>query len=219
MKKKLLIMMILLSLTGCTKKEEPKIIKNEEKPKIETKVEEEKYEDLNNLPISVFVYQNNLPVKVHEYKSNWINGEDISYFTMLHTDVEQLSYEPFAVLYERYKNGANVKNGIMIEFEKGEEKIKKTIINPADVWQYFDYVQVYLYDDILHQNDSWYSHITEEEFNDNTNVTTFKITAGYHMDEVTSDVVITAFSYDSEDDFKDGFYRGNSSYQIVLKRN
>ena len=39
------------------------------------------------------------------------------------------------------------------------------------------------------------------------------------MDEVTSDVVITAFSYDSEDDFKDGFYRGNSSYQIVLKRN
>ena len=31
MKKKLLIMMILLALTGCAKKEEPKIIKNEEK--------------------------------------------------------------------------------------------------------------------------------------------------------------------------------------------
>ena len=42
MKKKLLIMMILLSLTGCTKKEEPKKIKDEEKPKIENKVEEEK---------------------------------------------------------------------------------------------------------------------------------------------------------------------------------
>ena len=63
-----------------------------------------------------------------------------------------------------------------------------------------------------------YNH-SAGKFNDNTNVTTFKITAGYHMDEVTSDVVITAFSYDSEDDFKDGFYRGNSSYQIVLKRN
>ena len=59
MKKKILIMMILLSLTGCTNKEEPKKIKDEEKPKIENKVEEEKYEDLNNLPISVFVYQNN----------------------------------------------------------------------------------------------------------------------------------------------------------------
>ena len=33
MKKKILIMMILLSLTGCTNKEEPKKIKDEEKPK------------------------------------------------------------------------------------------------------------------------------------------------------------------------------------------
>lgn len=212
MKKIMASLLVVLIFCGCSKKEQ-KEIKKETKPIIE-----ETYKDENNVVLGIYQYQNDLPTLINTYTSNWVNGEDISYFTIFYTQENQLTYEPFVTLYNKYAKDTKVKNGIMLEFSLGDKKIKKTILNPKDVWEYFDYVQVYLYDDTFHQFDSWYSHTTEEEFNDNTIISTFKITAGYHMDEVTSDVIVTAFTIDSEDDIKDGIYRGNSFYKLTLKR-
>ena len=61
-----------------------------------------------------------------------------------------------------------------------------------------------------------YSHL--EEVNDNTLMTSIKIYAVDGIDNVQN-IILTAFTYDDEDDFDDnGNYRGSSSYTINIKR-
>lgn len=53
---------------------------------------------------------------------------------------------------------------------------------------------------------------------DNTLMTSIKIYAVDGIDDV-KDIILTAFTYDDEDDFDDnGNYRGSSSYTIEIKR-
>ena len=65
--------------------------------------------------------------------------------------------------------------------------IKKTILRPKDTEEFYDYLEVYLYDD-YHRTGGWYSHTTDSEFNDNTLLTSIKLTAGKNVSEITSSV-------------------------------
>ena len=54
--------------------------------------------------------------------------------------------------------------------------------------------------------------------NDDTIMTSVKLYAVGGIDKV-EDIVLTVFTYDSEDDFDvSGNYRGNSKYSINIKR-
>ena len=70
----------------------------------------------------------------------------------------------------------------------------------------------------MHQEiGSWYSHVTSDEYSDKTILSSIKLTASSDWEMIKSPIKLTAFSYDSDDDFKDGKYRGNSSYTITIK--
>ena len=74
----------------------------------------------------------------------------------------------------------------------------------------------YLYDDYNNFGKSFYSHIEKEQFNENTLMTSIKIQSSYSVDQINSKISLTVFTYDSEDDFENNEYRGNSSYTMDI---
>ena len=56
----------------------------------------------------------------------------------------------------------------------------------------------------------------KEEFNENTLVTAIKIQSSYSIDQIASKITLTVFTYDTEDDFENNEYRGNSKYSMDI---
>jgi len=80
----------------------------------------------------------------------------------------------------------------------------------------FDYVQLYLYDDVHKEIGAWYSHVTEEEYNEDTLLTSIKLTASTNIDKIISNITVIAFSYDEDDFDEEGFYRGKSKWEVKI---
>ena len=76
----------------------------------------------------------------------------------------------------------------------------------------------YLYDDINQVQGEWYSHLLQSEVTDKTRMTSIKFTAGQDIDKVGDTIKLTAFVYNSDDDFDaSGNYKGNVSYTVTIK--
>ena len=54
---------------------------------------------------------------------------------------------------------------------------------------------------------------------ENTLLTSIKLTAGKKVNEISSDILVTAFTYDNDDFDLDNNYIGISKYQIIIKNN
>ena len=117
-----------------------------------------------------------------------------------------------------YDQDLKYRIGYFLSFETTLGVINKTVLKPVDTKDFFNYLEIYLYDD-YHQNGGWYSHVTEEEFNENTLLTSIKLTAGLEVEKIISDITLTAFTYDSDDFDEEGNYRGISKYTIIVKNN
>ena len=52
---------------------------------------------------------------------------------------------------------------------------------------------------------------------ENTIISSIKLFTAHKGTSITSPITLTAFTYDSEDDFKDNKYRGTSSYTITIE--
>ena len=77
---------------------------------------------------------------------------------------------------------------------------------------------MYLYDDYKNRDSNFYSHIEDSEFDDTTLFTSVKIFAN-KVDNLSSDIEFTVFTYDTDDDFEEGNYRGNSKYKVNISNN
>ena len=113
----------------------------------------------------------------------------------------------------------NSKIGYIVSFKlKSGEEINTTIKNPDDVFVYRNYLENYLYDDINQVQGEWYSHLLQSEVTDKTRMTSIKFTAGQDIDKVGDTIKLTAFVYNSDDDFDaSGNYKGNVSYTVTIK--
>ena len=91
------------------------------------------------------------------------------------------------------------RTGFRITYVTPEGTVDMPILRPEDIdtgtW---DYLEEYIYDDVKGSSVSWYSHLLPEEFDDRTNVTSLKVTAGPEVGNV-SDVFVTAFLYAGSD--------------------
>ena len=106
----------------------------------------------------------------------------------------------------------------VLDAASGNETIEKTILTPNDTTSFFDYLEIYLYDGYHRSANEWYSHTTEEEFNDKTIFTGIKLTSGKNVNQITSDIELTAFSYDKDDFDENRNYKGTSKYSIIVKK-
>ena len=230
MKKHLLIIIIILviifTLIFTYSFKEKNIVENpqptiqdEEVPEIENIPE---YIDDNPIKLGLYKnYRNGSNRKlITEYTASWEYHTDISSFEVYYTQEGEISSGNQIKTFDLYKNNYDNINdyriGYIIEFEINDININKTIISPKDTEEFYDYLEIYLYDD-YHRAGGWYSHTTEEEFNENTLLTSIKLTAGKKITEITSDITVTAFTYDNDDFDEQGSYKGISKYQIIVK--
>ncbi|MEG2600697.1 MAG: hypothetical protein RSA15_03185, partial [Bacilli bacterium] len=207
-------------LTGCGKE---KNIKKQKEKKKETPIIEKKYVDDNPIKLGIYAYENGIPNLQSEIYHAWNPDTPISYFSIFYTNEKSVSPNKFQDVFRQYQSTytdiEKYKIGYSFEFKIDTgETIIRTVKQPDDVWSFFDYVQVYMYDDFFHELDSWYSHTEQKDFNENSLFTTFKICSGFFIDKVVSDITVTAFTYDDEEDFKEGIYRGNSKATMIVRK-
>ena len=217
MKKCLVLIICLLLVTGCsTKKVEKKVKKVKEKP-IEVK---EVYKDENNMPISF--YDNNK--KITTKKIAFKVGQDLGIFQVFPSNLDELklsdSYgNSFYSEWIKYNQNKKIKIGYNISYSLNDGKnISHTILNPSNTMDYEGYLAVFLYDDYSNRGKSWYSHVEEKDYNDNTFLTSIKLYGNGLVKDINSNIDITVFTYDTEDDFdpKTKEYRGNSKATLTL---
>ena len=118
--------------------------------------------------------------------------------------------------WNAHENAEDTKIGLILTLNlKNGEVITKQILNPGDSQSFYDYLEVYLYDDI-HQT-GWYSHLEDKDMKEETMITSVKLTSGTKIAEV-GDITLTAFLYNGQDCFDaQGDYIGRVSETIVIK--
>lgn len=201
---------------------EPSIKMDNVKPDINS--EDTKYEDNNQIIVGLYKYYGRGKDRelISEYANNWTYHQDISSFEVLYTNDKttnsNLLQDNFNEYFNTHENTSNYRIGYIISFMTNNYEINKTIISPKDTEEFFDYLEIYLYDDYHIQKGAWYSHTTEEEFSEETLLTSIKLTAGKNIEEITSDIKVTVFTYDFDDFDEFNNYRGNSKYTIVVKK-
>ena len=219
MKKIILVFIVCLLLVGCSTTTNNKVKKHKKTTKVK-----EKYEDKNNMPIGIYKDENSKLNILINYSNIFVRGTDIGVFQIYPSTDSSISYNgSFAnSFYEKWSSkNNNHKIGFLIEYDtKNDNKIYHTILKPSDTKAHENYLEIYLYDDYVHRNDSFYSHVEEKDYNDNTLYTSIKLTPGIQINDITSDIKLTVFTYDGKDDFdsKDGLYRGKSKYTINVSR-
>lgn len=185
--------------------------------------EKNEYKDENPIQIGLYKYYgyNKNRELITEFSNSWNYYNDISSFEVFFTKENSITgknfQDTFKEYYEKYTNIENYKIGYKVSFITNNEEINKIILSPKDTEEFFEYLEIYLYDDYHRQKGVWYSHTTEEEYNENTLLTSIKLTTGKLINEIISDITVTAFTYDYDDFDENGNYRGISKYTIIVK--
>jgi len=213
--KKILLIIIILVCMGCSNNE----INNFKKvisDSIDNMYQRPIYKDDN--PITVGLYQNGR--LIHDYNTKFTNEKDIT-FNIVYSNDEYLGStnikKNWKKYYDKYKNIDDYKIGFLLEFEANGEKKENLILDPSTRHKSSPYIFVYLYDGIHQKDGAWYSHLNMEDIKKNTIYSSIKLYFCSRMDQVTSPIKLTVFTYDSDYDFDiKGYYRGNSKYTINI---
>lgn len=212
----LLFLISIFILTGCKDNNSEKEVTNK-REFIEVTEDKPTYTDDN--PVVVGLYQNGNLIKDITLPFNY--ESDIAVFDVYYTNEESVGNNStkynFNRFYNNYESPEKYKIGFYISFTVGEELQEATITTPDKTFIFNPYIFIYLYDDIHQPDGAWYSHV--ESMTDNTLFSSIKLTAIHNLNEITSPVTLTVFTYDTEDDFdEDGKYRGNSKYTININK-
>ena len=211
--------LLLFVVTGCGNKDNTKVntLKKEKKQTVEEKVDT--YKDLNNTPIGIYQLNGNTLTRVHEYKTNFVPEKDINTFQLYPSNEEKVSLnESFGKSFNKeWIKYNNIKMGFNIKFslDTGEE-INYNIFNPNDTFKEWEYLLNYLYDDYINDGKGFYSHLEVSDYNESTLFTSFKMQSSGNVNKINSNITFSVFTYDSDDDFIDSNYRGNSLYTINI---
>ena len=241
MRKFLLFSMLvcMVSLTACVSKDNGKldsVSKVEKESETELEIESEsitegeteqeteeetKPQPTVAVPI-IGIYCNTVPGDrplVTVWDEPWVEKTDIAEFGIFPTNEPTLPGTTlrniWSPLWEAYEGWEACKIGYKLEITlKSGWEYSKIIKDPDDVNRFMEYIEVYMYDDIHQIPGNWYSHLLMEEIDEKTVITSFKLTAGSNYEEVEH-IRLTAFVYDSADDFdENGEYIGPVSYTI-----
>lgn len=225
-KERVIFLLVLFLLSGCSFKKDMEKLEDKKSDVKDEIVNDNEvvddYVDSNPIKLGMYVHQNGIKNLTSVYDSSFAQYQDIVSFEVYYTTEELLKGNQktlWSNYYSNYQEDISFyKIGYNISFETlSQGKIVKNILSPDDVNDFFDYVQVYLYDDI-NQTSSWYSHITQSDMTDNTILTSIKLTASTKIDEITGPITLTAFTYDLDDFDEFGNYKGNSTYRAVIQR-
>lgn len=185
------------------------------------------YVDDNTIKVGLYVQDGNYKKLVKDdYYCNWDPEEILGIFYAVYTNDDLISGNSFNTTWtkylENYTDASKYRIGYNISFEMADGKIiDQRILNPDEAYLMYPEIQFYLYDDINLVPGKRYYHVTSEEMNENTICSSVKLVGDKKTPDIISQINLTVFTYDSDDDFdpNTGRYRGNSSYTINIKRN
>lgn len=219
--KRVLIICLCLLLCACgTKKKDVKVktdnnVKNVEEVK-------EVYQDTNNTVVGLYKEKGSKLELVMDYSTDISSGKDIDIYQVYFSNESSVSLDSgFGLSYYNMLNSLNnpnIKVGFNIKYSLDNgEVVNQTVLKPSDTIQN-EYIFLYLYDDYKNRNSNFYSHIEDSEYDDTTLFTSVKVFAN-KIDNLSSNIEFTVFTYDTDDDFENGNYRGTSKYTINISNN
>ncbi|MBE6587268.1 MAG: hypothetical protein E7647_02500 [Ruminococcaceae bacterium] len=136
--------------------------------------------------------------RLTEWHEPWVSGKDIAVFDVIPSSDDSLVGSDYKELWveqsEKISPDSLVKPYFLLEYtlKDGTEKaleIKSYVDAEAVIAE--GYLEVYLYDDI-HQDGGWYYHLTENTTNEDSVISSFKLTAGKEIYSVKS-IRLTAY--------------------------
>ena len=213
-------MVMALVLCGCSNKQNTnKSTKNNKNENSKTE-KVDNYKDENNTTVGIYLEKGRKLELLKDYSTDIVSEKDIGVYQIYFSndDVINLDTSFSEAYYNLYKDlGIKVGFNIKYSLSNGDE-INHTITNPSNTIMN-DYILTYLYDDYKNRNSNFYSHIEESEYDDSSMFTSIKLYAN-SVDNLSSDIELTVFTYDTDDDFdSEGNYRGNSKYTINISKN
>ena len=191
---------------------------------IEETIEEPKYKDENQVPISLYIEQGDQLVKISEYSCDWSPENVLNLFYAIPSTEESISSYNFDSMWKEkiaaYPNGDKCRIGYQVSFKYEDgETYTYNLKCPDDTYFTFPKVMTYLYDDVNLVPGKPYYHITQDVMYDYTIASSIKLVGDVDSDKIEGPITLTAFCFDSEDDFdEEGNYRGNSKYTITITR-
>ena len=217
MKKIIILFILTLFIIGCNSKN-----KEVKKTKKETRKQKivDTYKDLNNTKIGIYQEKQNKIELVTEYKTNIESGIDIGVFQIYPSNDKEVILEngfgnSFYNKWVSNNNYKNLKIGFNLKYTLDDNtQINHTILNPSTTITN-KYIFTYLYDDYKNRNLGFYSHIEDKDYDEDSLFTSIKLYAD-DVKKLNSKIIFTVFTYDTENDFENSNYRGNSSYQITI---
>ena len=225
MKKIIILFIFLLLLTGCNKlvkEDNQKEINNDQNNnQINSDLEENIYQDRNPIKIALYEGTNGSYLRVDTFYSKMEALKDIGLFSIILSQDEKVTGNNIKGLYKdyssQYENFSNYKIGYHIAFSTTDgTTFSETILKPLTFskFPFSDYLYVWFYDDI--NNSGFYSHIEEDEYNENTVMSSIKLMSAKKSGEINSPIELTVFTYDEDDFSESGNYIGVSKYKISI---
>lgn len=158
---------------------------------------------------------------VTEFVSPRKEKTDIDCFEVIASQNARLEGSSFSGIWKdawnSHENTQGAKIGFVIAFDLlNGERVEKTVLKPSDAKEFYDYLEIYLYDDIHQTPGVWYTHLEDGNMNDETIISSIKLTSGSQITQV-GDITLTAFTYNGEDCFDEaGAYIGQAAYTIIV---
>jgi len=219
--KKIVILFLILLLCGCQNTED---LKKGESSNVLVEDNLPTYIDENPVKISLYVDNaaGGLDIAGEEFRDTWRQKRDIVILSSIFSEEEVIKSDYFQNIWknaaEKYKNYQDYKTQWYISFKLVDgTEIKQIVKHPDDVAYFYDYLEVYMYDSVNPEIGTWYTHLTGDDMNENTIMTTMKLTAGSRYEEIEGEITVKVYTYDSLDDFDEsGNYRGNSMSAIKV---
>lgn len=162
--------------------------------------------------------------RLSEFYGPFVEGQDIRTFAAFTTADDSVYGSRFADMWfpkwEAYSNSSECKIGYKIHiYLKNGDVVEKNILSPTDVvYDYTQYVETWIYDDVHHAAGQWYSHLTEADMNNDTVITSVKLTCGPRIGEVDY-IVLDTFVYTGKEQFdENGDYIGPIKASVKVNR-
>ena len=223
--KKIIFLMIFLLLVGCEKPKE-ELENKEEKLEIEEKKEEseEVYVDDNPIKIALYRGNNGEYKRTDTFKSKLKEITDVGVFSIILSNDEEIHdgvsiKNLYKTISSSIDNFNHYKTGFNIKFTlKDGTIINENIFKPLLYANYTfsPYLYVWIYDDV--NTTGWHSHIEEEDFNENTIMSSIKLMWANEASQIDSNIELTVFTYDDDDFDEAGNYRGISKFTTIIEK-
>lgn len=120
-------------------------------------------------------------------------------------------------LWEAFPCAGQCKLGYCMDITLSDgNTVHKVITKPSDTDSFYNYVEMYLYDDVHQKPNTWYSHLLDTQVTDRTLMTSIKLTAGSQIHLVKT-ISVSVFVYAGPEDFNEkGDFTGTHISTAVL---